>query len=391
MATTKYQVNFSDTQQFIHMQNKRIDHDEIEIGKILPWNVYDKTGTLLLQKGSIITSDHQLDILLGREIYKTDEQLKNSKDTQSDDHSESPFALFHDFMARLSENYSRVILKKKDTQEQIIKFCMELQDLCEKHPDAMLSTIHLCHEPPYPPCHSLHCAVLCELICNRLGFDKGHRISVIAAALTCNIAMLDIQEILSHQKASLTEDQKRIIHEHPHKSAAILSEAGITDELWLKSIRQHHERINGSGYPDKIDGSALIQEAEILAIADRYSAMVSSRSYRKPLMAKEALRNFFLIKNEEFTESLSLLFIKELGIFPPGSYVKLVNGEVGVVVNRSKDTMKPKVSSIYNPQGSPYASPMLRNTSIDAYNIKEMHIPDRPLHISLPVLWGFTE
>jgi HD-GYP domain-containing protein (c-di-GMP phosphodiesterase class II) len=374
------------------MLTVKVSIDEVTIGNTIPWSLYDGKGTLLLQKGSMITSDHQLNILEQRGMYRDEaevvepEQPVERKPVTKDS---NPFEIFDDLAHRITGIFSRVVQKRGIEYKDLQEFSQDFLNLCGKDADAALGAVHLCHSHPYTICHPLHGAILSELIAKRIGYEPEKRIAIIAAALTANLGMLDLQEILHHQQTPLTEDQKERIRIHPDESIKMLKEAGIEDAYLLQVIKQHHERINNSGYPQHLGKSAIVEGAQIIAIADRYAAMVSSRAYRKSLTSKDALREFFLQKNKEFDERLTLTFIKELGVFPPGTYITLKNGETAVVIERGKESMWPIVASILGPRGAPLEKPIRRDSNTETHAIRDIKVMNEPLSLNLHTLWGY--
>ena len=148
--------------------------------------------------------------------------------------------------------------------------------------------------------------------------------------------------------------------------------------------------IDGSGYPDGISGDKIFVGAKIIAVADKYAANVSPRAYREPLTAQEALRQFFVEKGQQYDEKLSMLFIKELGIFPPGGFVKLVNGEIAIVIRRGKNTLFPIVCSYIAEDGSAYGTPMKRDTSIKEFSVDSVTEHNKSIPLNLRVLWDYS-
>jgi HD-GYP domain-containing protein (c-di-GMP phosphodiesterase class II) len=264
-----------------------------------------------------------------------------------------------------------------------------IEELCDFDPDAALGMVHLIKEPRYAISHSLHAAILCELIARRLEWPATHRRQVQAAALTANIAMLALQEELQSQSAPLTEAQRAEVRLHPYNGARLLISLGIEDELWLKIVLQHHERVDGSGYPNALREDRICQEAKLLAVADRYAAMVSGRSYRDGIPARDVLKQLFLAKGKEYDETLSLLLVKELSIFPPGGFVALENGEQAMVIKRPPvGSLHPVVSSFTDAQGLAVPKPVRRNTALTGFHVKDVSPPPTTI-LNYASLWGY--
>lgn len=279
--------------------------------------------------------------------------------------------------------------KCQNAESEIIEISEALIVACKKDIDATIGAVHIAHRHQYSNLHPIYTAVLSYILCDALAMEQKSSQSIISAALTCNIGMLDFQDGLQQQSSALNDEQKKEVHNHPEKSVAILRACGIEDQEWLDSVRQHHERANGKGYPGGLTGDKTVIGAKIIALADVYSAMISPRSYRKSLEASGALKTVFLERGKEYDETLSILLIKRMGIYPPGSYVRLKNEEIAIVTKRSYDSMKPGVASLVNPNGKNYIKPLYRNTQSPEYGIRGAVEFNGELAIALPLIWGY--
>ncbi|MEG3193662.1 HD domain-containing phosphohydrolase, partial [Lysobacter sp. D1-1-M9] len=147
--------------------------------------------------------------------------------------------------------------------------------------------------------------------------------------------------------------------------------------IWLEAVLHHHERLDGSGYPNRLTAAAITAGARTLAIVDIYSAMVRPRAYREAIHARHALRNLFMERGKAVDEALATLLIREIGVFPPGTPVRLANGEVGVVLHRGRDAARPVVARLINANGTLAAIAAQRDTSTPAYAITETVPPNK--------------
>ena len=377
------------------MDYVKISTSEVSVGQSLPWAVFDGHGKLLLRKGYVLSSQRQLDALMERGLFRNrSEAAEPASDNEMPDLSEeslSPFQMVAHICHRLEKLFDSYQKHPEKFVSIIQKIVQDVFELCETDPDAGLGAVHLYDTQRYTVVHPVHQALICAIVGFEMKLDEERTKSIIAAALTANISMNALQEVLHVQTTPLTEAQRDQIYDHPDDSVKILKHLGVTDELWLTIVEQHHERIDGSGYPANLTGDDIDEAAKLVAISDRYSAMVSTREYREAIQAKDALRNFFVSKGKEFDEALSLLFIKTLGVFSPGTFVRLANGEKGVVIRRStQNSMNPIVSSFITPRGGQYVHPFIRDTSNSDYAIKETC--DRPLDakLNLHILWGYN-
>jgi hypothetical protein len=115
----------------------------------------------------------------------------------------------------------------------------------------------------------------------------------------------------------------------------------------------------------------------LLAIVDIYTAMVRPRVYREALPAKLALRSIFLERGKLVDEGLAATLVKELGVFPPGTLVRLANKEVGIVVRRGQDAAHPQVARVMTAEGYRASVPVLRDTRDPQFAILDSVSYDR--------------
>jgi HD-GYP domain-containing protein (c-di-GMP phosphodiesterase class II) len=372
------------------MATERINTGEIIVGKSLPWPVYDAAGVLLLKKGMIIQSERQLQILLNRGLYRSavNRTLNGESRVALDD--TSPFAHIADFHERLKQAFGAIFKKADDAEHRIVRLANDIQQLCAEDSDALIGAVHLHHDLEYTAFHPIHVAILCEIFAEFLKIDKATRLDLLCAALTANVSILKLQAQLHAQPGSMTEEQKQQMDNHPLRSVEMLEAAGISNPIWLTAVEQHHERKNGLGYPRGLQGEIIMREAKIIALSDIYSAMVVAKSYRDAHPAQDILREMFINKGKEFDEQYCLQLIKIMGVFPPGSFVKLANGETAVVTTRASNGDKwPKVASILSPRGGPYGSPLRRDSNKPNYKIKAMCALDKNIPLNLRKLWNY--
>lgn len=371
-------------------KNLRLTDNDVKVGVALPWDTFDAAGRLLLREGVVINSQNQLRALLERGMYRNGGIVDDTADqTPLEEQKLNPFIAVGELLQRATGLLQTIELGQADNAAQRIdRLCFDIQQLCNYDADAVLATMHLDREGPYSIIHSLCCAVLAEFIAKRLSIDQGRRVTVMAAALTSNVGMLELQEqLLSHQGA-LSGEMRENIRQHPLRSISLLRAAGIDDQDWLRLVEQHHEKSDGTGYPHGLSGDDIAKEASIVSVADRYHALISDRTERLGLAPTSSLRKLFTRK-EGLDEECVLALIKELGIYPPGVYVRLFNGEIGMVTRRGMDGVTPQVTGLISPRGAPYIKPFVRDCSNTEFTIKEMIET-----LSIPVsnlygLWGY--
>ena len=124
----------------------------------------------------------------------------------------------------------------------------------------------------------------------------------------------------------------KIVQSHVKHSLDIIDTDKKVNFKIRSMIELHHERINGSGYPNGLGHGQLPLFAKIAAIVDCYDAITSKRSYAEALTSQEAVRKLYEWRGKDFQEDLVEEFIQAIGMFPSGTLVELSNGEVAVVI-----------------------------------------------------------
>jgi hypothetical protein len=151
----------------------------------------------------------------------------------------------------------------------------------------------------------------------------------------------------------------------------------------------HHENEDGTGYPGARRGAQVPEPAKLVALADRYCARISQRKYRKPMAPNAALRDILLEGKTTLDSLPAAVLIRELGIYPIGTLVKLQNGETGVVSRKGLHATAPWVTSLVGPRGTPLDPFLQRDTRNDGHAIREvLPAPQPEVAFRLSQVWG---
>ncbi|MBP0047996.1 HD domain-containing protein [Marinobacterium sp. AK62] len=330
---------------------------ELKVGTRLPWSLYSPQGALLLTEGTLIRSERQIESLISANAYYVHTPSLGTYKTQEHQRSSSPkvssFVIIHTLLERLEACFS---LAHRSGQSGafvrgIMKLVFDIQAVCEENPDAILGTMQLIVEAPHGLLHPLHAALMCEVAACRMGYDALERAPLVAAALTHDIGMYDIQQALFEQRAPLSASQREIVDNHPLLSYELLQSHGVNEPRWLNPVLQHHERLDGSGYPNGLKADSICREARLLAITDCYSAMIRPRAYREQVLPKDAIKEIFQQRGATIDERLARLFIDVMGVFVPGTLVELSHGELALVTGQGEGLNQPAVALLQNRLG----------------------------------------
>jgi AraC-like DNA-binding protein len=329
------------------MQHKPLSvvQHRIKIGAPLPFSILGPDGQLLLNKGQVIQSEAQLEAMLERHaLVDRGEADSGQKDPKSADKNALP-----GLWGQTLDQIGRMLRSSvhADFLGALDEVAAPLRALIERDPDLAIFQVlrqEGMAEGQYGSQHGVHAAITALLAAKRLGASEDEQQRTLRAALTMNLSVLELQGRLTAQVFPLHPRQKLIMREHPWRSREMLVAHGIDDAEWLRAVLEHHEAPDGSGYPKALTAPSDL--ALLLSSADVFTAKLSTRAGRVALPADRAARDFFISRK---TLPAASAIIKEFGVFPPGTLVKLASGESGVVVRRAQPA--PIVAALVNKSG----------------------------------------
>lgn len=379
------------------MDQKRLTVSDFLIGSPLPWDVYGEGDQLLLRRGQIVQSAQQLETLMERGLY-IDASTAAGYATQARRHDrpaprrpDSPSALHLVNLA--NKRLERLLYNlgnETDAEAAVVEVTKVLVRATEINSDVALACVLLNQDAAsYAVRHSVDTAIVASLVARAMNKSSEEIQTIMAAALTMNIGMLRQQDHLENKQEALTDKETEFIRRHPRESVNLLQEAGITQPAWLSYVMLHHENEDGSGYPGGAEVGDIPQNARILAMADRYCAAVSHRKYRRTLTPNASMRDVLMAGGKASDPMLAAYFIRELGTYPPGTFVRLQNEEIAVVTRRGTAETAPIVHAFIGPRNAALSIPIQRDTGKKGFAIRETVSGEQTvLRFNMHQLWG---
>lgn len=225
--------------------------------------------------------------------------------------------LFHtsvNYMAEIFEHPNELNADRRDRSINLIQYILEnsmsIKDIVE-----ILGK--LVDHNYYEYTHGIHVASVAVSISDKFyGLHHDELIDVGVGCLLHDIGKVHIPNSILTKPGKLTHEEMQLVREHPVTGYNMLYNSGTFEPQVLEIVRHHHEKDDGTGYPDKIVGSSLGRNAKVAVIADVFCALISKRSYREALPKREAIRimreemnGFFDMELfEEFDRNISLCF-----------------------------------------------------------------------------------
>lgn len=348
---------------------------QIRVGAPLPFSIRDAEGKLLLARGHLVDSDDALSALLQRGATVDVEEMHPQRRGEVVAPPAENFpGKWHQLTVKAS-----VVLRPpvaEDTLERVADIAAQLQWMAERDADMLLYlALRTARDPgvQYGVLHSLHSATVCLLLARRLGWAEGPQASVVGAALTMNFSLVDLQSRLHGSTQPPTVAQKEAIERHPAESAALLRKAGLQDEQWLAIVEQHHASPGQAEEPT--------EAVRLLRLVDAYTARITERA--DTIIASPALAARDLFTSHK-NDPLALALVKELGLYPPGCFVRIACGETAVVLRRGPSANSPLVASVTNKRGDALQQPIRRDTSLLADHAIQQVVPDKEVKVRMP-------
>ena len=226
--------------------------------------------------------------------------------------------------------------------------------------DALVWLSRMKQTDDYTYGHSVSCAIYAIAFGRHLGLPREDLETLGLGGLLIDVGKTRVPRELLAKPDPLTPEERTLVHGHVKHGVEILSQHPDIDPRVLQMVRWHHERYDGTGYPDHIKGPDIPVFARIAGIVDFYDALISPRPYASAISSFDATRELNKRSNTEFQEEMVEQFIQTVGVFPNGALVELSTGAVGVVIEQNRvRRLRPRVMLILDDSKRPMATPSM--------------------------------
>ena len=227
-------------------------------------------------------------------------------------------------------------------------------DSIARNPDACIWLARMKQQDTYTYQHSVGSSIWAVALGRQLGLPKSDLRSLAVGGLLFDIGKLKVKPELLGATQTLTDEEFVEVRRHVQLGVEIISNSGLMNKGVLDMVAHHHERHDGSGYPDGLAGDNIPLYARIAAIVDCYDAITSHRSYARAMPPAVAIKKMYEWRDIDFQAELVEEFIQAVGIYPAGTLVELSSGEVAVVVAEYRTRrLRPKVMVLLDADKQP--------------------------------------
>lgn len=356
-----------------------LQEQDVVLGSPLAQAVYDAEGKLLLERGHVVRSISVRGALLERGFV---EEAAAAVESEAEAFGGAPLTTSLAMQPSVFAGLRGILDALIDVQQRLLRGDPQglagLQHLntllaryAEADVDAAMAAMQLSAPEDGFTARPIHAALLVRMLAGTAGLDPDTTHSLCAAALSHDLALLPQAATLHRQSEPISPEQRADIDQHTLQAARLLQDAGLDDPIWLDAVLHHHERLDGSGYPHRLSGERIGRGTRVVTLVDTYCAMIRPRAYRGAVQSKDALRALFLERGTAVDEALTALFIKQVGLYPPGGIVRLASNEVAIVTRRGENTTQPQVRRLLKSDSTPDIDRIARDTADPRYAIAE--------------------
>ncbi|SMF95499.1 HDIG domain-containing protein [Methylomagnum ishizawai] len=227
-----------------------------------------------------------------------------------------------------------------------------------RNPDAMISLFRVKQADKHTFQHSVAVSTLLVAFGQTLQLDRDLVEQAALGGLMHDIGKVKLPSYILAKPGKLTEAEYKLMQRHVEYGLDLMCNATGLSSVVLDVVGQHHERIDGSGYPYRLRGEELSIYGQMAAIVDSYDAMTSDSAYQRHREPTEALQLLMEKSDRHFKPELIQHFIRSLGIYPVGSLVRLESEHLAVVIEqRREDLLRPKIRAIFSIRAEGFITP----------------------------------
>ncbi len=250
----------------------------------------------------------------------------------------------------------------------------EMVDSIFKNPDAMVFLSRIREKDTYLMEHSLNVGMLLANFGRFLKLSRQTIKELLVGGLLHDTGKIMVPDEILHKPGRLTIDEFAIMKRHVEYSVQFLDKAEGISKIVRTVAANHHERLDGLGYPRGLKGMELCLVSRISTIVDVFDALTADRCYKKGMQATQAFHILLQGAGTQFDETLVKQFIKCMGIYPIGSLVKLKTGKLAFVIeSNTVAPLRPVVKIIYSTTGQHYLDvkivDLARNSTEEIENV----------------------
>lgn len=235
-------------------------------------------------------------------------------------------------------------------EESALALVEDIATSVMRNPSALISLARLKTIDDYTYMHSVAVCALMIALARQLKLDDHATRQAGLAGLLHDIGKMAIPVAILNKQGKLTDEEYLVIKQHPVAGHQMLLKASEIGPIVLDVCLHHHEKMDGSGYPEQLRAENISLHARMGAVCDVYDAITSNRPYKPGWCPADSLRRMASWSKGHFDEAVLRAFVRSIGIYPVGTLVRLASGKLGVVIEQQtgKSLLMPKVKVFFS-------------------------------------------
>lgn len=231
--------------------------------------------------------------------------------------------------------------------EDALPIVEEISNSILRNPGALISLTRLKNKDDYTYMHSVAVCALMVALARQLGLDEEHTRQAGLAGLMHDIGKMAISQEILNKPGKLTNEEYATVKNHPVEGHKLLSGGAGIGQITLDVCLHHHEKVDGSGYPDGLAAEQISLDAKMGAVCDVYDAITSNRPYKSGWEPAESLRKMAEWSAGHFDPVIFQAFVKVVGIYPVGSLVRLESNRLGAIIEQTDKSLLTPVVMVF--------------------------------------------
>lgn len=336
----------------------------IKEGSFLAKTIYDTNGRILLAKDFKLTKavlkkieQNGIISLYINDGY-SDNEIEDNVKPELRQRAIKTIKNNFDCLVKYSRDGSGGNNRNKDIKtryqclDEITKVASEIIEELLSQKNVLINLVDIKSMDNYTYEHSINVTILALILGIELGYDKKRLLDLAVGAMLHDMGKVFMPGEILQKNGKLSENEFAIVKQHPVDGYEYVRNGFDISILSRNIILQHHEKVDGTGYPDGFKGEKLHDYVKIVTIADVYDALTSDRPYRRAMSPNEAMEYLMGTADRHFDYKMVCKFIKKIVPYPEGTLVRLSNGCIGVVKNTNPEApLRPYVKVVRGVNG----------------------------------------
>ncbi|KAB3530497.1 HD-GYP domain-containing protein [Alkaliphilus pronyensis] len=323
---------------------KKVYLSQLKDGEPIPKDFYSKHGAVLIKKETQMTAALRKKLLMNNiDCFYTEAAIFNPNLDDYPDISdeivkeiEAIQKVYHNSFNEFSKQMDNIKNNHAFNKKVINEIANDLVNCITQHKQVYLGIEGIRKKDYYTYVHSIDVAIYAIIMGETLKLDKNYLRIIALAALLHDIGKIRIEDNILTKPSKLTYEEMELMKKHTTFGYNIVKdELGYSKEM-AKIAWEHHERLDGNGYPRGVKGNSIHLFTRIIAICDIYNDITSDRVYRKGVLPHRGIEYLMSIVDSHIDRELTRKFVFNIAIYPIGTKVMLSNGEEGTVIDFQK-------------------------------------------------------